>query len=331
MLNVTVRPPLCGEKEEQRRLLLHCATYDSAHGYGRLSSDAAAALNATPVNSSGRIDLIVAPPMGDLKSIARFTMWEPTLVPTRDGKLLSSTPHIIVPCRYNFDVFRNSGYTGTIHHVPLYGDAEWSPLPDLSTLRFLCVARDNGVRERKNVDQLIEAFKLAFPDEPDVALTIKQSPNCFFRRTFDSRIECIYADISSDAYAHLVRTHHCGVFLSGMEGWNFPACELMAAGRPSIIVPFGGPTDFVTAATSWLLDYKMVDAPSGHPYYGVGRAAKPTTEHVVETLRHVYRNRAEIQAKAAASTVVANRFTKDKFSERLRVVCRGIFGSLPKK
>jgi glycosyltransferase involved in cell wall biosynthesis len=327
MLNITVRPPLRRVSATSRRLLVHCSTYDVAHGYGRLASDIVEALNAVPT-PGGNLDLVIAPPIGDTLSTARFTMWEPTLIPSSGKAVLQSTPHVIVPCKYNFGVFRNSGYNGSIHNVPLYGDAPWSPLSVDGKLRFLCVARDNGVRYRKGVDQLIECFKLAFPTEKDVSITIKQSENCFLRRPNDDRFEMVYASISKSDYEELLAAHHCGVFLSGLEGWNFPACEIMAAGRPSIIVPFGGPTEFVTESTSWLLDYKMVSAPEEHPYYGVGMCAKPTNESVVEALRSVYRNRDLLAKKAAASTDAAARFTKEKFGERLRVVCRGIFGSV---
>jgi glycosyltransferase involved in cell wall biosynthesis len=235
---------------------------------------------------------------------------------------------LIVPCSMNLKLFRNSGYRKPIHLVPLWGEAEWSPMPSDSVFKFICIGRDSGVKSRKGICELIEYFSLAFPSEKDVQLTIKSNPDCFRREVKDPRIEIIYEDFSKEVYEQMLSRHHCGVFLSGLEGWNFPACELMAAGRPSIIVPWGGPADFTTTETSWHLDYTMVPAPPDIPYEGVGRGAKPTKDSVIAAMREAYSNRSLLHSKAAASYKASLGLTKKRFQERLRVVALDVLGNL---
>ena len=328
MLTVNVRPPLNHRTTPfWRPLRFYTPTTDAATGYGRLAKACMDALNMIHVSISDYPDFILTTPAQSASSPIRFTMWEPDALP-QSGLGFMDANALIVPCSMNLKMFRNSGYRKPIHLVPLWGEAKWSPMPTDSVFKFICVGRDNGIKSRKGISELMEYFSLAFPSEKDVQLTIKSNPDCFQREVKDPRIDIIYEDYTKEVYEQMLSKHHCGVFLSGLEGWNFPACELMAAGRPSIIVPWGGPADFTTPETSWHLDYTMVPAPPDHPYEGVGRGAKPTKDSVIAAMREAYRNRCLLQSKAAASYRVSLGLTKKRFQERLRVVALDVLGNL---
>lgn len=310
-----------------RPLRFHSVSTSESTGFGRLGKACLDALGMLLVSPIDYPDFVMASPVSPCASAVRFTMWEPDSIPkTARGFMAART--LIVPCSMNVDLFRNAGFKGLIHRVGLWGEARWAPIPDEDVFRFICVGKDSGVRSRKGIDELMEYFTLAFPSEKDVRLTIKCSPACARRVIRDDRITAIYDDMSKEKYEALLSEHHCGVFLSGLEAWNFPACELMAAGRPSIIVPWGGPADFTTPETSWHLDYTMVTAPDENPYNGHGRGARPTKDSAIAALRDAYGNRQTFYKKADASYRASFRLSKDQFSERLRVVAKDIFGNL---
>lgn len=320
MLTVNVRPPLNSRMMLfGRPLRFYSPATNEATGYGRLGKACMEALNMIHVSPIDYPDFVLTNPMSVEVSPIRFTMWEPDqLPPTAQG--FKHARALIVPCSMNVKLFRESGYRGPIHLINLWGEASWSPLPSGDFFKFICIGRDNGIKSRKGIGELIEWFSLAFPKEKDVRLTIKSNPECERRVISDPRITVIYDDLPKAEYEQMVSEHHCGVFLSGLEGWNFPACELMAANRPSIIVPWGGPADFTTHETSWHLEYTMVQAPQEPPYFGCGRGAKPTKDSVIAALREAYYNRSLLKSKAEASYKASLGFSKQRFKERLRVV-----------
>lgn len=259
----------------------------------------------------------VTQPGDKYTSAIRFTMWESTVLPA-DRMGWRNARVLIVPCAHNYALFRQ--YTRKpIHVCPLWADASFEHLPPARPFRFLCVARDNQVRQRKGIDELIKWFTEAFPAEDDVSLTIKQSPHCYKRWTYDKRITIIYEDYNRAEYLALLRQHHCGIFLSGAEAWNLPACELMAAGRPSILVPFGGPADFTTPDTSWYLPYKLVTA-SANIYQSVGKIARPDKTGTIKAMREAYEDQILLAQKAIASAQRAADYTESRFAARLRSI-----------
>jgi glycosyltransferase involved in cell wall biosynthesis len=328
MLTVNVRPPLASHARlSGRPLRFYTPATDPSTGYGRLAEACMQAVNAVHVSPLDYPDIVLADPTNVSVSPIRFTMWEPTqLPPTATGFM--SARALIVPCKMNVRVFRSSGYRGMIHAVPLWGESPWAPMPPDDVFKFVSIGRDNGVRARKGMDELIECFKLAFPRERDVRLTIKSSNDCYKLDPKDDRITVSRETLTRPKYEEMLGAHHCGVFLSGLEGWNFPACELMATGRPSIIVPWGGPADFTTPETSWHLPYTMVQAPDDKPYFGFGQGGKPSRDGVIHALREAYSNRSLLNEKATRSYEMSFKFTKSKFMERLRVVALDILSSV---
>lgn len=324
VLTVTVRPPLSKEKAP---LSYYGPDETLPTGYSRLSAAILEALNLRRVSADMRPDITLAAPCLVAHERLRFTMWEPSRLPKRVVGY-QAAQSLIVPCRHNVDVFRSSGYDRPISVVPLWGDAKRSPMPTSGPFRFICVAKENGVPQRKGIPQLIDCFKKAFPRNRDVRLTLKRSPECSRIDESDPRIEILDVDLTKPEYETLISKHHCGVFLSGLEGWNFPACELMAAGRPSIIIPYGGPADFTTPQTSWHLPFSLVEAPSGHPYYSTGHGALADNDAVISSMKEAFENWSMLKTKAEYSASVADMYTKEHFALRLRSAVLDLLGRL---
>lgn len=316
------------DQDPSGRIRMCSKVVDPVSGYGRLQTAVQEALNPIMVTDCDQYDFTLAPPHIYLsRPCIRFTMWESDMLPPNRRNFLGSSA-LITPCRHNVSAFRRSGFEGPIKVVPLYGEATYSPMPDESTLRFVCVARDNGVRGRKGIDLLVECFKEAFPNRRDVSLSVKMSPHCFPRTSDDQRIKILHEDWSKEQYEKFLAGHHCGVFLSGMEGWNFPACELMAAGRPSILIPHAGPAEFTTKYTSWYLDYDIAKAPDEEPYIGYGLVATPIKSSVIEALREAYHNRGLLHFKAEQSYQESKQYTKEIFKARLQVAVKQLLSTV---
>lgn len=295
-------------------MFIYSPDFSPESGYGRLSIACSAALGATPHRSA---EFAVCDPRDPNPAPIRFTMWEATELP-RSARTWRIAKVIIVPCEANRALFRK--YTRKpVHVCPLWADSIFQHLPPVRPFKFICIARDNGVEQRKGIDLLIKWFTDAFPTQSNVSLTIKQSPHCYRRYTYDRRINILYEDYKREDYLKLLQAHHCGIFLSGAEAWNLPACELMGAGRPSILIPFGGPVDFTTPDTSWHLPYKLVTSPTG-VYESVGYVAQPTKAGTIKAMQQAYEDPLLLASKAIASAQRAADYTEARFAARLRSI-----------
>jgi len=291
----------------------------TASGYGRLAIACARALSSKLTQVMQGSTLAIAGPCDPASSPIRFTMWESTELPITHMAWKRSKV-LIVPSQSSKAIFRQ--YTKMpIEVCHLFSDAPYAHLPPTRPFKFICIARDNGTPSRKGIDELLKWFTQAFPTQADVQLTIKQSQHCKKRYTYDKRINIIYDDYERAQYHVLLHEHHCGVFLSGAEGWNLPACELMAAGRPSIIIPFGGPADFTTASTSWHLPFKLVTAPS-EIYQSTGKVACPIKSGTIRAMQEAYSDQLLLAEKAVAAARASHEFTEVRFAQRLRDIVK---------
>lgn len=286
-------------------------------GYGRLAAACARALGSQLSLSAHGADLAITDPHDQCEVPIRFTMWESTELPITSTAWRRSKV-LIVPSEHSKAVFRRYSKV-PINICPLFADSSFEHLPPARPFRFLCVARDNGTPSRKGIDQLLKWFTEAFPTQADVQLTVKQSAHCKKRYTYDKRITILYEDYDRQQYQDLLASHHCGIFLSGAEGWNLPLNELMATGRPSICIPWSGPVEFTDAKTSWYVPYKLVTAPE-EVYHKTGKVAFPDKAGTIRAMREAYEDQIMVAQKALASALRAADYTEARFAARLRSI-----------
>jgi len=285
--------------------------------FHKLAVSCANALNLTirPASSSF---LNVGPPNSPGKGIL-FTMWDSDDLPAelRNFKRFSS---LIVPSEHNAKLFRKY-FRGPIDICPLFADTTYLHLPPTRPFGFITVARDDNTNNRKDTDRLPELFTKAFPTQPDVFLTVKMSPSCKKRWTYDKRITLSYEDLTKSEYDAMLSRHHCGIFLSGAEAWNLPACELAAMGRPSILIPLNGPAMFTTPETSWHLPYKLVKAPRA-VYRSTGKVGRASDAGIIQAMQEAYSDQLLLAEKAVASARMSHEYTEARFAQRLRDIVR---------
>lgn len=283
--------------------------------FHKLAAACAKSINTTIVpRPSNRLN--VGPPNTTGSGIL-FTMWDADDLPL-ELRNFKSFDALIVPSEHNRKLFKRY-FRGPIELCPLFADTTYRHLPPARPFGFICVARDDNTNNRKDTDRLPLLFTKAFPTQPDVHLTIKMSPYCKKRWHYDSRVKLLYTDQTKAEYDAMLSAHHCGIFLSGAEAWNLPACELAAMGRPSILIPLNGPAMFTTSQTSWHLPYEMVKSPKA-VYKSTGRIGRAHDSGIIQAMQEAYSDQLLLAEKALASARASHEYTEARFAQRLRSI-----------
>ncbi len=90
----------------------------------------------------------------------------------------------------------------------------------------------------------------------------------------------------------------CYVSLHRSEGLGLGLAEAMAMAKPVIATGWSGNMDFMTAANSYLVNYRLVELTEDHQPYRKGSSwADPDVDQAAELMRLVYGDR-----EAAAAT-----------------------------
>jgi glycosyltransferase involved in cell wall biosynthesis/ADP-heptose:LPS heptosyltransferase len=236
----------------------------------------------------------------DKKSIY-FTMWETDALSSKSVRYLNEAEAIIVPCRWNIEVFRSSGVTRPIFHSPLGINLRRFALREF--VPQACIFGTGGRMAaggmRKGIDMVISAFSKAFPSEKDVFLRVKAFPDCELPAIRDPRISLTQKYLSEKEMADWYGSLTCFVSASKGEGWGLMQQQAMATGRPVISIAYGGVGEFFDKAVGYPVDYKLVPA-EGY-YEGCGSWAEINEDSLIDQMREVYFNRDAAMAKGRKS------------------------------
>lgn len=304
-------------------MLLYSETLNAINSFSRVAHSFAECFRRLGLkvevdnNLERTYDLAVYGPQVRVRAKNLVMFWETTELKPEDIENLRQHNHerIIVTCKLTQDALAKAGFTSTIIH--LASEQLPAPLPQLSPFKFYTIYQDLGYAERKRAQDLVTAFMAAFPFEEDVALTLKQGPNCAKLKIFDSRIHVIRELQDDIRFLHY--THHVFVSACGAEGWGYPHQDAMAIGRPVICPAFGGPAEFLDASCAWLLPAKEIPAPDGF-YAHSGRVGSINVNDLAYAMRYAYYHKVEVMEKATAAFVRARRFTLDQMTVQVKKV-----------
>lgn len=247
--------------------------------------------------------------------------YETTVMPPGWVKNLNTYADLILPSsQFAKQIFIQNGVQRNKIHVLPHGidPTVYNPdiIPaDLGTNKFifLCVAQAHA---RKGIDILLQAYAEEFASTEDVILILKTSLVDNKRkahyeidvRTLLSKYRRSYAvpeiKVITDKYDSLAPFYtaaDCFVLPTRSECFCIPALEAMACKCPVIITGYGGQTDFATKANSFLISYKMIDAPRSMQYWHYdprGKIADPDKDHLRVLMRYAYKNREEARRRA---------------------------------
>jgi len=151
---------------------------------------------------------------------------------------------------------------------------------------------------RKGVENLLEAYGIAFSADDDVVLIIKTFRNPhnkvqeLLKELTDKKsdfpdVQIIEEDFSDNALKSLYTQCNALVAPSKAEGFGLPMAEAMLSGLPVITTGWSGQRDFCTEETAWLVDYEFERAQS---HFGLFDSiwANPNVEHLAQAMRDVF-------------------------------------------
>jgi glycosyltransferase involved in cell wall biosynthesis len=172
--------------------------------------------------------------------------------------------------------------------------------------------------ERKNPFGLIQAFRRAFGEQPDVVLILKYTNAEYDPRevtrlheaTQGSSIVHVEGYLTRDELSGLMRAADCYVSLHRAEGFGLTIAEAMALGKPVIATNYSGNTDFMTASNSYQVDYRIVPVARDYgPYLRGMTWADPDLDQAIALMRDVVDDRtgAAERGRRAAADIAASR------------------------
>jgi len=177
---------------------------------------------------------------------------------------------------------------------------------------------------RKDLGLLLRSYFKTFNAADDVSLILKTTAafsdfqfNRFCRRAVEPEF-----DIDDPALPHVYHLNRtlspermrnlyatCDVYVTTErgKGWDIPAMEAMALGRPVVGIDWGGSTEFMNAENAFLVApgpnmvYVEPDLVTSHELYTAHKWPEVSEESVCEQLRSAYADADRRAAKGAAA------------------------------
>lgn len=180
----------------------------------------------------------------------------------------------------------------------------------------LVMADSRSSFTRKNPAAAIEAFRQAFGNASSARLVVKLNGGQAAIEALSATLRdlpnlSIVTDFLDEAaMAALYRSADVLLSLHRAEGFGLPMLEAMAHGVPVIGTGWSGNTDFMTAANSLLVPFRLVPVEDAAGIYAGSVWAEPNVAAAADMLRQLAAD-AALHARLAAAaheTVAASRF-----------------------
>lgn len=284
--------------------------------------------------------------IGQAKMEGRYVIacwfWELERIPEEWCWALAQVDEIMVSSVFIEQAFRRAT-DKPVFRVPLpvsaLGDsglsrADFGLAPD--KFIFMNTLDYNSWVDRKNPVAVIAAFQKAFPDgRDDVQLLLKSSnghrhPDRFHRlltvTAADRRI-IVRDEVIDRSHVHaLQRCVDAYVSLHRAEGFGLGLAECMAMGKPVVATAWSGNVDFMTAANSCLVDYRLVPVGQGeYPHAEGARWAEPDVDHAASYMKRLvdepgFASRLGEQAASDIRTSLSQKQAAQALVERLNTL-----------
>jgi glycosyltransferase involved in cell wall biosynthesis len=238
-----------------------------AHGYHRRDNQPPdiAQLTARPIRPSlGGIFLGYATgyerhgPLSNIGPRIAVTMFESSRIPDDWITPLNEMDAVIVPSGFCRDVFIECGVTATVHVIPLGISETYQPVWRHQERPFTFLTfGDRGAR--KGGHAAMQAFLLAFGDDPDYHLIIKSRTP---RRPVDilnDNITAVQQDMSEAELYELFKSAHCMINPNKGEGFGLIPREFAATGGIALATDWSGTVDDMHR-WGWPLPYTLETA-----------------------------------------------------------------------
>ena len=197
--------------------------------------------------------------------------------------------------------------------------------------------------DRKNPYAAIEAFKLAFPDNPNCLLAIKVNYSGGGSKTLEDNLNHLNVYVKSDPRIHLIQESlsyndllclyaSCDVFISlhRSEGLGLIPLEAMRLGKPVVATAWSGNMSYMNYNNACLVGFDFVPIEANSQYYGSdalginSKWAEPNVLQASAWLRKLFDDtpfRLQLGVKAAADTKQYHELaSKLDFVEELKTI-----------
>jgi glycosyltransferase involved in cell wall biosynthesis len=183
--------------------------------------------------------------------------------------------------------------------------------------------------ERKNPLASLLAFRRAFADRSDCILVLKTIRTRADDRSWQEvaaaaakmpNVRIIDREMPVGELTALMRASDCLLSLHRSEGFGLVLAEAMALALPVVATAWSGSLEFMTPATSKLVDYRLVPAKDQHDVYtSVGSEwAEADVDHSASCLQELAASPQLRQIMGArARETIGNRFSKEAHIHRL--------------
>jgi glycosyltransferase involved in cell wall biosynthesis len=277
------------------------------------------------------------------------TVWETDRLPAAWPALLATADRILVPSRWNADVFARAGVRGPISVVPHIAaepsahvtSTAWDDVP-ASTFVVYTVGPWTA---RKALDLTVRAYEAAFAGRDDTLLIVKTSSRDHTAADLPASrragpgttgwslarllggierpapVRLVTRVLADDDIDALHARGDCYLSLCRSEGWGIPAFDAAAAATPVVITGYGGQLDYLDAQSAFLVDHTLVpvdDPAGGASYTPDQRWAEPSVEHAAALLRQVAGDPVAARVRAGrARDRVRSQFAPDSVARAL--------------
>jgi glycosyltransferase involved in cell wall biosynthesis len=263
-----------------------------------------------------------------------LTTWEADRLPPRHVGALNRVSEVWVPCSYNLEAFKQQ-LKVPVFQLPHPVRASCPPRFDRPEFnRELGLKEDNFVfvsvgswQERKNLQDVIEAFLRAFASERNAVLVIKTSlpftPEAVVRAQIRDAIARANPPNASEAAARvkifpgfwpdgcmaaLAQRADCYVSLHRGEGWCYPLFDAACNGTPVIATGYSGPMDYLDPGHHHLVRYELThincESHIGKFAFTPDMTwAAPDVSDAAVLMRDVYDHRQQATAQAAEGAI----------------------------
>jgi len=240
-----------------------------------------------------------------------FALWESSAMPDQHRVGLELMDEIWAPTHYVADIYRAAGHPN-VHwmgkgiELPEVRPFDLASIGIPSGLTTFLVAFDMGSWvDRKNPMAAVQAFRQAYPSDPDVRLIIKSNglfhhPGDRTRQVArleaaaegDPRIILLSDLLPFQDYLGLIQAVSATLSPHRSEGFGYLPAYSLLLGVPTIVTNHSGPKDFCTEETSFPVNAALITLRPGEFVYDAPNAhwADIDVAHLAERMREVRDN-----------------------------------------
>lgn len=220
-----------------------------------------------------------------------YVAWESTKIQNGWQEIINSMcDELWTPNNFTKEVFQNY-FNREIYVFPHGVDSQFEPHRRTieGPIKFLHIGYP---ALRKNLPDVVKAFKELYKNNMDYQLTIKTYAGAEFESD-EPNIKVIGRDMTYSNLIKLINEHHIFLYPSWGEGFGLIPLQTMATGMPTITT--GEWCDYKEYANGLIINSSLEESPwqKWHP----GKQYKPDYDHFIELIKYTVDNYESISEK----------------------------------